>query len=205
MDINSMTGVNAYQSTSTRTDEITVKSNDTELSIKTTTTTSESSVAAVYEKSETSTTRVAKRDDATIEQMKAEADAKNAQLKSLVEKMFIKQGKTFDEATNIWEMYRKGEVQVDSATVEQAKADIADDGYWGVEQTSDRLVSFAKALAGNDSTYADKLIEAVNKGFKEATKAWGDDLPDISKKTLEATISKLEKWRDGVTDTESEE
>jgi len=80
----------------------------------------------------------------------------------------------------------------------QAQKDIADDGYWGVEQTSDRLVSFAIALSGGDTSKADLLIEAVKKGFEEAERIWGGKLPDISYKTLDAVIKKLEAWRDGL-------
>ena len=39
---------------------------------------------------------------------------------------------------------------MDEKTRLQAQKDIAEDGYWGVEQTSERLVSFAKALSGGD-------------------------------------------------------
>lgn len=95
-------------------------------------------------------------------------------------------------------------MEVDQETIDQAKADIAEDGYWGVEQTSDRMVEMAKALAGGDSSKADLLMEAVQKGFDQATKSWGDELPEISKKTLEATMEKLTKWRDGTEEAVAE-
>ncbi len=153
--------------------------------------------AAVYDKSTVSNmAKAAKTDTATIEKMKAEADARYAQLKSLVEKMMVKQGEA-DSKSSLWDALRKGEVDVDPETAAQAQADIADDGYWGVEQTSDRLVSFAKALAGNDSSYANQLIDAIKKGFDDATKDWGDTLPDLCQKTMKATIDKMEAWRDG--------
>ncbi len=153
--------------------------------------------AAVYEKSSvTNLAKTAKTDTATIEKMKAEADEKYAQLKSLVEKMILKQGET-DTNASMWDVLRSGKLEVDPETAAKAKADIADDGYWGVDQTSDRLVSFAKALAGNDTSYADNLIDAIKQGFDEATKDWGDTLPDICQKTIKATIDKMEAWRDG--------
>ena len=40
------------------------------------------------------------------------------------------------------------------------------------------------------------MIEAVKKGFEKATKAWGGELPQICKDTIDRTISKLESWRD---------
>ena len=35
------------------------------------------------------------------------------------------------------------------------------------------------------------------KGFDEATKAWGKELPEISKKTYEAVEKKFEAWKNG--------
>lgn len=163
----------------------------------------EASPAAVYEKSEqtTDSKKVYTRDQVTIDRLKAEADRRTQSLRDLVQKLLLKQGETFDEATDIYGLLREGKLQVDEETRLQAQKDIAEDGYWGIEQTSDRLVEFAKALSGGDQTRANVLIDAVKKGLEEATKLWGGKLPDISQKTVDATIKKLEAWRDG-TDTE---
>ena len=75
-----------------------------------------------------------------------------------------------------------------------------EDGYWGVEQTSERILDFAKALSGNDPDKADLLLDAFKKGFKEATKTWGDELPDISKRTYDAVLEKFDKWKNGSSD-----
>ncbi len=163
---------------------------------------SEKSAAVVYEKSEqvTDSKKIYTRDQVTIDRLKADADRRTQSLRDLVQKLLLKQGETFNEATDIYGLLREGKVQVDEETRLQAQKDIAEDGYWGVEQTSDRLVEFAKAVSGGDQSKANMLIDAVKKGFEEATKAWGGELPEISKKTMEASISKLEAWRDG-TDT----
>lgn len=155
--------------------------------------------AAVYEKSEaaTSKNKIYQRDNNTVDRLLAEAEKRSQSLRDLVQKMLLKQGQTFTESTDIYELLREGKIEVDPETQAQAQKDVAEDGYWGVEQTSERLVSFAKALTGGDSSKADEMIEAVKKGFEEATKAWGDDLPEISQKTLDAAIKKLEAWRDG--------
>ncbi len=153
--------------------------------------------AATYEKTEGSKTNK-QQDRATIERLKAEAEQRTASLRSLVEKMLFKQGEQVTKATDIWALLREGKVNADPATAEKASSEIAEDGYWGVEQTSERLVSFAKALAGNDSSKAGAMIDAVKKGFEEATKAWGGKLPEICHKTLETTIEKLNKWKDGL-------
>ena len=88
-------------------------------------------------------------------------------------------------------------MSVDQDTILQAQKDIADDGYWGVEQTSDRILDFAKALSGGDSSKAEELLNSFKKGFDQATKAWGDKLPDISQGTYDAVVEKFQKWTDG--------
>jgi hypothetical protein len=157
---------------------------------------SQDSPSAVYEKNTDEGVKKVtyKPDTATIEHLKAEADKRTAQLRDLVEKMLLKQGQTFDEST-MYKMLREGNVNVDPETAAKAQADIAEDGYWGVKQTSDRLVSFAKALTGGDPDKIDEMMAAVKKGFEQATKAWGGDLPDICKQTLDTTMDKLNEWK----------
>ena len=153
--------------------------------------------AAVYEKStETENKKVYQRDNATVERLMQEAERRSQNLRSLVEKMLLKQGETFTESTDIYTLLREGKLQVDPETRAQAQKDIAEDGYWGVKQTSDRLVSFAVALTGGDPSKADSMIEAVKKGFEEATKSWGGELPGICNDTMKEAIRKLEEWRD---------
>ncbi len=160
----------------------------------------EETSAAVYEKTEPKPETEKKtytRDQVTINRLKADADRRTQSLRELVQKLLIKQGDTYTDATDIYQLLREGKVQVDDETRAQAQKDIAEDGYWGVEQTSNRLVEFAKALSGSDPSKADKMIEAVKKGLEEAKKAWGGELPEICQRTIDTTIKKLEEWRDG--------
>lgn len=162
---------------------------------QTTSTTEEA--AAVYESSkETSTKRTYTQNTAMVEKLKADAEARTAQLKSLVEKIMTKQGHTIGTADDMWKFLASGDFTVDPAVKAQAQADIAEDGYWGVEQTSDRIIDFAKALTGGDPELIDEMQEAFEKGFGEATKSWGKELPDISQKTYDAVMEKFQAWRD---------
>lgn len=151
--------------------------------------------AAVYEKSDedkASALANHKIDYETIDRLKADAEERTAQLRSLVEKLLLKQGGTFENANGLANLYRK--LEVDEETRAQAQEDISEDGYWGVEQTSDRIVSFAKALAGDNLELAQQMLEAVKEGFKQAGEEWGEDLPEISNRTMEATYKKLDEW-----------
>ena len=195
MDINNITGVLGYENTTAIAKE--GKTNNTGNPAETVTGYNEGE-AAVYETGDKE--KVVKRDDETIKRMTAELEQRKAQLRNLVEQMLSKQGKTFTTYKEMFTAIQNGEIEVDPEVAKQAEEDVSEDGYWGVEQTSERLVSFAKALSGSNPEYADKMIEAVKDGFKEAEEAWGGELPEISQKTLEATIKKLENWRDGVTE-----
>lgn len=170
-----------------------------------TATTTKEEAAAVYEGSTNSTNSTKKttykQDTATIEKLKADAEARTAQLKGLVEKMMTKQGQTIGTADDMWKFLAGGKYTVDAATQAQAQKDIAEDGYWGVEQTSDRIIDFAKALTGGDPDLIDKMQTAFEKGFSQATQSWGKKLPDISQRTYDAVLEKFQAWRDEVNGT----
>lgn len=166
-----------------------------------TTTSDKAETGVVYEKSsQTDKNTVTKKTDyAMVAKLKADAEQRTSQLRSLVEKMMTKQGTAIANADSMWSFLADGNFTVDEETQKQAQADIAEDGYWGVEQTSDRILDFAKALSGNDPEKADLLIDAFKKGFEDATKSWGKDLPDISQRTYDAVLEKFDKWKNGST------
>lgn len=129
-----------------------------------------------------------------VNKMKADAEARTEQMRSLVEKLISKQGNAYGAANDMWKFLASGKYTVDAATKAQAKADIAEDGYWGVNQTSDRILDFAKALTGGDPDKMEEMRAAFKKGFKQATGAWGKDLPSISNSTYDAVMEKFDKF-----------
>jgi hypothetical protein len=155
--------------------------------------------AAVYEKSDeksdNSAKVSAKESDRTkiIQQLKADDALRQQQLLDIVHKMMGKQAKTYgiansDEDDSIWKFLAKGDFTVDAATKAQAQEDISENGYWGVKQTSDRILDFAKALAGDNPEKLEQMRSAFEKGYKQAEKTWGGELPDISKQTFDAVM-----------------
>lgn len=147
--------------------------------------------AATYEAS-----TAANRTDrsAVIAHLKSSAKQRMQQMQSLVTKMFEKQGITIGTADNMWRILAGGNFTADAATIAQAKEDISEDGYWGVNQTSERIFSFAAALSGGDKEKMQEMVKAVEKGFSEATKAWGKELPGITQDTHSAIMDKFDKW-----------
>lgn len=164
----------------------------------------------VYEPSKEVKTDSAKKtytpDMNLINKLKADADARTAQLRSLVEQMMGKQATTFGQANDIWQFLREGHYTVDPAVKAQAQADIAEDGYWGVNQTSDRIIQFATALTGGDPNKIEEMREAFKNGFKQAEETWGGSLPEISQKTYDAVMEKFDKLAEeaGIKTTETE-
>ena len=152
--------------------------------------------AVVYEKGSSSSEKTTgtRSNAAIVAQLKADAEARTAQLQSLVEKMIAKQGQTLGKADDMWSFLAKGNLKADPETIAQAKKDIAEDGYWGAEQTSERILSFAKALAGDDPDKAEELLNAFKKGYKEATKTWGGQLPSLCSDTYDLVEKKFNDW-----------
>ena len=160
---------------------------------------------AVYEKNtqESSKTpysinKMSKEDRAAlVKQLKADQENRQNSLTNLVSQMLGKQAGMYGIVNgddSIWKIFANGNFTVDAATKAQAQEDISEDGYWGVKQTSQRLFDFASALAGDDEDKMRQMQKAMEKGFKQATAAWGKDLPDISSKTLEAANKLFDEY-----------
>ena len=150
--------------------------------------------SAVYEPSKdakkTDTVTTKQKYEAIISRLKADAEARTQQLQQLVQQMMSKQGNAYGQANDMWKFLASGNFTVDARTKAQAQADIAEDGYWGVKQTSERIFDFAKALSGGDLDKMKEMQAAFEKGFKQATKTWGKELPQISQDTRSA-VNKL--------------
>lgn len=160
---------------------------------------------AVYEKATQESTKtpysinkMSKEDRAAlVKQLKADQESRQNSLTNLVSQMLGKQAGVYGIANgddSIWKIFANGNFTVDEAAKVQAQEDISEDGYWGVKQTSQRLFDFASALAGDDEDKMRQMQSAMEKGFKQATSAWGRDLPDISNQTLDAANKLFEEY-----------
>lgn len=86
-------------------------------------------------------------------------------------------------------------LSADPATIAKAKAAIADDGEFGVQQVASRILDFAKAAIGDDPAKLDAVRAAVQDGFDQAAKIMGGALPDISEKTYAAIMETFDQWQ----------
>lgn len=131
---------------------------------------------------------------ALVSQLKADAETRQNQLVTLVQQMMNQQTNAYGQANNIWEFLASGNYTVDPVTRAQAQADVAEDGYYGVKQTSERIFDFACALAGDDVDKMKEMQAAFEKGFKQAEGTWGGKLPSISYETQDAVNKKFEEY-----------
>ena len=160
---------------------------------------------AVYEKATQESTKtpysinkMSKEDRAAlVKQLKADQESRQNSLTNLVSQMLGKQAGVYGIANgddSIWKIFSNGNFTVDEAAKAQAQEDISEDGSWGVKQTSKRLFDFASALAGDVEDKMRQMQSAMEKGFKQATSAWGRDLPDISNQTLDAANKLFDEY-----------
>ncbi|MGN0307322.1 MAG: hypothetical protein ACI4DN_03800 [Lachnospiraceae bacterium] len=199
MSVNGITGYgSSYNTYETKAKATTAEEKEAAVS-------SSNEKGAVYEPSSNdavkSTKKIYTPNTELLNRLKADTEARTAQLRSLVEKLMAGQGNAIGTADDMWSFLRTGDFTVDAQTKAQAQADIAEDGYWGVNQTSDRIVDFAKALTGGDPDKIEEMREAFQKGFDQAKKTWGGELPEISQRTYEATMAKFDAWAAEANDT----
>lgn len=143
---------------------------------------------------------------AIIAKLKADSQSRVDSFKSMVTDMLTKQGFAVKNADDIWKLLAKGDYKVDAKTAEEAKEAISEDGYWGVNKTAERMFEFAKAYAGDDQDKMKKMMDAFEKGFRQAEEMWGGKLPDISYQTYDKMFEMYDEYKSNTTEiTDTEE
>ncbi len=148
---------------------------------------------AVYEPATTTPAKTYTKNTELVNKMKADAEAHTKQLQNIVQQLMSKQTQAYGAANDMWKFLASGKFEVDAATKAQAQQDISEDGYWGVKQTSNRILDFATALTGGDPSKIEDMRKAFEKGYKQAEKTWGGELPEISKQTYDAVMKGFDK------------
>jgi len=109
-------------------------------------------------------------------------------------------GKDDASGQGFWAVRAKG-IKLSEADRAQAQQLISEDGFFGVKQTTDRIMGFAKAMVGEGASDAqiEKMRAAVQKGFDEVARMFGgfDKLPDVTKQTHEAIMKAFDDWKSG--------
>lgn len=136
-----------------------------------------------------------------IDALIKEADKATENLRKLVETLILKQhknSKVQDTKDTKDVKQTSGVTNSDEASnleaIKKAQLSISEDGEFGVNAVSDRLVDFAIAVSGGDKTKLETLKSAIDAGFAAAKEALGGTLPEISNQTYTETMRKLDEW-----------
>lgn len=135
-----------------------------------------------------------KLDTTDIASLKAKSEAATENLRKLVEQLILKQDKNYKAALEDSSEEGLAKLGLTAEDVEAAKLAVSEDGEFGVKAVSDRLVDFAIAISGGDKSKLSELISAIDEGFAAAKEALGGTLPEISQRTYDETMRKLNDW-----------
>ncbi len=119
----------------------------------------------------------------------AESDAKTQAVMDLILPLIEQQGLNMAKVVS-----GEQKLSADPAAIEKAKAAVADDGEFGVQQVADSILSFAKASMGGDPAKLATFRAAVEDGFKQAAEMLGGTLPEISEKTRTTIMAQFDRW-----------
>lgn len=126
-----------------------------------------------------------------LNQIKLDFQKNVDSFREMVRALIEKQGKTVEE---VLENPETAIIEVDDETKLAAQEAISDEGYWGVTQTSDRILDFAKTISGGDPSKISALKDAFKEGFEAAKKAFGGELPEISQLTYDRVMEGFDAW-----------
>ena len=120
---------------------------------------------------------------------KSNRQLKNESMKSMVSQLLTGQASVKGDKINI--QAQLNEI-LSSFGIEPIKADSED--FWGAEKTAQRILDFAKNLAGDDTDALSTLRKAFEKGFDEAGGIWGDKLPETCQDTYDLVQKGFDEW-----------
>jgi len=140
-------------------------------------------------------------DPVTIEKLWSDMNHMAASIRKLVASMI---GKDDASGQGFWAAKAKGGHKLSETDRAYAQELISEDGFFGVKQTTQRIMDFAKALVGEDASgdRIELMRDAVQKGFDEVARLFGgfDKFPDVTKKTYEAIMKAFDEWLAGSQD-----
>jgi hypothetical protein len=172
-------------------------------------------------KAQSTTKQTYARDTAALTQLKAADNAYLTNLRNLVDQLLVQTGKgqmagganawqgglnansvdsywdlLIDNGDGTFSFHPDLSPEAQDALIAKAQEDIGENGYYGVQQTSQRILDFAKAITGGDPSKIGKMREMAQRAFDDVAKIMGgwDKLPDISKQTYEAVMKGFDDW-----------
>lgn len=133
-------------------------------------------------------------DGKKLSEIKQDFANHNETFKEMVRVMIEKQGYSVKGITKTLSEGKEIIITVDSETQKSAQNAISEDGYWGVNKTSERILDFARTLSGGDKSKIENLRNAFLDGFEKAKEAFGGVLPEISQQTYDKVKAGFDAW-----------
>jgi len=100
-----------------------------------------------------------------------------------------------------WTTAAKGgnaDFKVDEATQAKAQELTGENGYFGIKKTTERIMDFARAMAGEGASEStiENLRKGVQEGFDYVAKLFGgfDKLPELTRDTYDSIMSEFDSW-----------
>ena len=98
------------------------------------------------------------------------------------------------ETQGLAEGWSLRDIEITDEMRTEAQEMIDEGGYFSVEETAARILDFAVALTGGDPARIELMQNAVERGFLQAERMFGRELPEISHQTLEAVRNGFSEW-----------
>lgn len=234
MDINAITGysgVTSYANNQVKTEKVKAEAKETDSFTKSVSsdatagtyspeslakTTGKEAAAKMAEKLEENEEKYYDYDKSTVDKLIAESDSKISAFKEMLQTLLAKQadrngGVISSEKTGMEALLENatvgedGMVHFNREDVEAAGlGEFDENGYWGVEQTAQRIFDMAIAFAGNDENLLAKMKDSISQAFGEVEDLFGGEgkLPDVSYRTRDRINEMFEEYENGGTATE---
>lgn len=126
-----------------------------------------------------------------IGELQQRADQSLQHLKRIVQEMLKQQGLRWRgenvENKNDPSKPLEDDVKIEADVTEKVEIDM-DKGYWGSEQTAERILTMAQSFLEEDPAKFSMIKDAVIAGFDQAKQALGGELPAISEKTYDRVM-----------------
>ena len=108
-------------------------------------------------------------------------------------------GKEVEGELSLKDIGYEGKAIID-LTKEEATELVSEEGFFGINQTSQRVADFVFNFSSDDLDILEKGREGIVQGFEDAQKMWGGELPQISHdtqaKTLELIDARIQELKD---------
>jgi hypothetical protein len=86
------------------------------------------------------------------------------------------------------------DIEVTDEMRAEAQEMIDEGGYFSVEETAARILDFAVALTGGDPSKIELMRDAAQRGFDQAERMFGGELPEITHQTHAAVMNGFDEW-----------